>query len=198
MTAQYQFVMRSGPAAGNTYPLEGPEISIGREPTCNIAINDAEVSRKHARLVWKEGGYAIEDLGSTNGTFVNGQRISGTYTLLPGEVVTFGENISLLYEALYDPNATMLSSSARGTETAVSMKPVQAPSPAPVYSGQVPAGPAEVKIPGKKKISIWLILAIVILVVICACVLFFVLIDQLDLWCRLVPFIVPLFGGSCP
>jgi hypothetical protein len=200
MAAQFRFVMRSGPTAGKTYPLEGAEISIGRDSACKIAINDAEVSRKHARLVWKENGYVLEDLGSTNGTFINGQRISAPYALKAGELVTFGENIVLMYEAAFDADATVLSSAKVAKATAPVPKPAPAPIPVPVpvYSGQIPAEPVEAQEPAKKKINIWLIIAIAVLLVICACVAFFVLIDQLNLWCSWLPFLVPLLGGACP
>lgn len=198
MTAQFQFIMRSGPSVGRTYPLEGSELSIGREAACTIAINDAEVSRKHARMVWKDDGYVLEDFGSTNGTFVNGTRINTPHSLQAGELVTLGENIILMYEALSNPNAT-LPSPAMAARMAVSVeKPDPISAPVPVSSGQVPAGPVEVKKSSNTKVSIWLISVVTTLLVICACVLFFVLIDQLKLWCEVVPFLVPLIGGMCP
>ena len=73
--AQFQFVMRSGPTPGVTFPLEGDQLIIGRDASNSITINDAEISRKHSRLSFQGGKYVLEDLGSTNGTFVNGQRI---------------------------------------------------------------------------------------------------------------------------
>ena len=51
--------------------------------------------------------------------------------------------------------------------------------------------------PKKKKFPVWLIIVIALLLVLCACLVFFVIIDQLNLWCRAVPFLVPLFGGAC-
>lgn len=61
---------------------------IGRDLTNDIVINDAEISRRHARLISQAGGYVLEDLGSTNGTFINGQRLASPYILRPGETVT--------------------------------------------------------------------------------------------------------------
>jgi len=108
MAAQFQFVMRSGPNAGKIYPLEAPEIIIGRDANNGVAINDAEVSRKHAKLSLHGSAYVIQDLGSTNGSFVNGQRVTTTQVLNPGDTVSFGENIVLMYEATFDPNATVM------------------------------------------------------------------------------------------
>ena len=200
MAAQFQFVMRSGPTVGKVYPLEAQEIFIGRDSANLVAINDAEVSRKHARMELRGSAYVIQDLGSTNGTFVNGQRVGGTQVLNPGDSVSFGEGIVLSYEAAFDPNATMMSAKAARPVAPVQMPPpVPVPAPAPVYSGQVPAGPVPMApAPAKKKFPVWLIIVILIVVVICACVGIFVLIDQLNLWCRVVPFLVPMLGGVCP
>jgi hypothetical protein len=204
MATQFQFVVRSGPNVGKVYPLEAQEISVGRDNSNMIAINDVEVSRRHAKVELRGSAYVIQDLGSTNGTFVNGQRVSGIQVLNPGDTVSFGEGIMLMYEAAYDSNATMVASSAKAART---IAPVRRPAPMPTpisvpppaYSGQVPAGPVPVAAaPANKKFPVWLIIAILLLVVICACVGFFVLIDQLNLWCRVVPFLVPVFGGVCP
>jgi uncharacterized membrane protein len=199
MVAQFQFVMRSGPNTGKIYPLEAPEIMIGRDTSNGVAINDAEVSRKHAKLSLQGSAYVIQDLGSTNGSFVNGQRISGPQVLNPGDSVSFGENIVVTYEAVFDSNATVIAS-AKAPKTVMSVsKPVPAPHPAPAYSGHIPAGPIPMAVvPSKKKFPIWLVFVIVILVIICACVSFFAIIDQLNLWCKVLPFLVPYLGGSCP
>ncbi|PIV27072.1 MAG: DUF2662 domain-containing protein, partial [Anaerolineae bacterium CG03_land_8_20_14_0_80_58_20] len=93
MAGKFQFVMRSGPTVGALYPLEADSISIGRDASNGIQINDAEISRRHARLQFQGGKYVIEDAGSTNGTHVNGQRIMSAYVLKPGDVVSFGEGI---------------------------------------------------------------------------------------------------------
>ena len=215
MAAQYQFVMRSGPTVGKTFALDAQEVTIGRDAINIVAINDAEVSRKHARMELRGSAYVIQDLGSTNGTFINGTRISGMQVLNPGDTVSFGEGIVLLYEPVGDVNATILSSKPpAATYQRPAPVPIPAPAPAPapapvympppapapVYSGQVPAGPVPVPpgpAPAKKKFPVWLIILIILLVVICGCVGFFVVIDQYNLWCKVLPFLVPLLGGTC-
>jgi predicted component of type VI protein secretion system len=228
--AQFRFVMRSGPTVGKVYPLEAAEISIGRDSSNMVAINDAEVSRRHARMELRGSAYMIQDLGSTNGTFVNGTRISGMQVLNPGDTVAFGEGIVLLFDVAEDANATVLSAKAPPTAVqrpapapAPAPMPAPAPIPAPVrppapapapvrppapaavptpaYSGQVPAGPVPMPpaaAPKKKrKFPVWLIIVIILLVIICVCAGFFLLIDQLNLWCKVLPFLVPLLGGTC-
>ena len=62
---------------------------IGRSPTVGVVINDPNVSRQHAEVWRTDQGVAIRDLGSTNGTFVNGHRIEAV-SLSPRDDVTIG------------------------------------------------------------------------------------------------------------
>jgi pSer/pThr/pTyr-binding forkhead associated (FHA) protein len=69
-------VVRSGGGrTGETFHPQGERTTIGRSPDCGIFLDDVTVSRRHAVLVAREGGYVIEDLGSLNGTYVNRRRI---------------------------------------------------------------------------------------------------------------------------
>ena len=121
MTVQpYQLVMRSGPTPGKTYPLSKTEIYVGRDISNDIAVNDAEISRKHARLTQQGDTFVVEDLGSTNGTFVDAQRLMGPHVLRPGELIMFGENVGMVFEAVaYDPNATMVAANQAAQQTPV-------------------------------------------------------------------------------
>jgi hypothetical protein len=69
-------VVRSGGGrAGETFHPEGDQTTIGRSPDCGIFLDDVTVSRKHAVLTERDGGFYIEDQGSLNGTFVNRKRV---------------------------------------------------------------------------------------------------------------------------
>ena len=69
-------IVRSGTGrAGETYALERDRLTIGRSPDCDIFLDDVTVSRRHALLVKREDGYAIEDQASLNGTYVNRRRV---------------------------------------------------------------------------------------------------------------------------
>jgi pSer/pThr/pTyr-binding forkhead associated (FHA) protein len=64
-----------GPNAGHTYRFDRDELIVGRLAYCDIIINQKNVSRQHARLLSSGGDYFVEDLNSTNGTFLNGKRV---------------------------------------------------------------------------------------------------------------------------
>ena len=140
----FQLVQRSGPAPGKNYSLTKNEIYLGRDITNDIVINDPEISRKHARLTLQAGGYLLEDLGSTNGTFVDGQRITGSHSMAPGEVIMLGDNVSLAYEASdYDPEATMaVMQDEMPIPPAPSPSYEPVPQPTPLTTGPISATPS--------------------------------------------------------
>ena len=199
MAPSYRLVMRSGKTEGTAYPLEKSEIFLGRDAANDIVINDAEVSRRHVRIFLQGPNYVIEDLGSTNGTSVNGQRLMGPYMLHPGEMITFGEHVNLLYEMVSASDATMVPPSAFQQppvqqpyvqQPSMTPPPMYEPPPsyqqqpsAPIYTGQVPE-PPEYEEP-KKKFPTWLIIlliAILLMVCVCGLVLFFM---PTSWWCAL-------------
>ncbi len=207
----YQLVMRSGPTPGKVFPLEKNEVFIGRDLNNDLVISDAEISRKHARIVMQAGGFVIEDLGSTNGTAVEGQRLIGPYLLRPGEVITLGEHVTLAFEAAaFDPDATVASVPTQAPvyppQETPALKPTgplaPPPTPAPVYTpppeaysvpsftGQVPPGPEEAVQPKKSSNRLALILVIaVLLMAICVCAGVLYYIDANYLWCKVFPFL---------
>ena len=71
-----RYVLRtvSGTGFGRNYPVAGPTV-IGRAPECSIRLDEAGISRMHARLLPTDAGVQLEDLGSTNGSFINGKRV---------------------------------------------------------------------------------------------------------------------------
>jgi S1-C subfamily serine protease len=83
----------SGARAGAREPLGGNFMSLGRHPTCDVRFDperDLDVSSRHAVLFLKEGRWHLRDLGSTNGTYVNGARITGERALADGDILRFG------------------------------------------------------------------------------------------------------------
>lgn len=79
------------PAArvGTEYLLDG-ELTVGRAPGCSIVFDEQYVSQVHARIFTREGSVFTEDLGSTNGTWVNGARAVGQMPVRPGDRIQIG------------------------------------------------------------------------------------------------------------
>lgn len=137
----FRLIVRRGPQPNQIYELNKEIVTIGRDITNEIVINDPEVSRHHLRLTRGAGGFTLEDLGSTNGTFVNGQRLTGARPLRNGELIGLGETVTLSYEALQGAANTMPNVSADPGRYApppgVQPNVVQPPSPQS-YEGQQP------------------------------------------------------------
>lgn len=79
-----------GPLIGATMMLTGADVVIGRAPDCTIVLTDDYVSSKHTRLRKVDHTWFVEDLGSTNGTWVNRSRITGAVPLTVGMVINVG------------------------------------------------------------------------------------------------------------
>ena len=73
----------------NRYTIYGDAV-IGRSRNCDIVIGEEYISAKHARIWFENGEWYLEDLGSRNGTTVNGQRIRDVVILDPEDVISFG------------------------------------------------------------------------------------------------------------
>jgi hypothetical protein len=89
-----RIVATQGPHAGQAFELTGELMTIGREASHAIAlVNDMGVSRTHAQIVRQGDQTLIEDLGSTNGTYVNGIRISAPTPIKPGDTLQLGASL---------------------------------------------------------------------------------------------------------
>lgn len=87
---RYALVVERGPRAGLTYILGDGETVAGRSDEADIFLGDVTVSRQHARFTVDEGGLRVEDLRSTNGTYVNAER-QDLAELHPGDEVIIGK-----------------------------------------------------------------------------------------------------------
>ncbi|MBN1264861.1 MAG: FHA domain-containing protein [Anaerolineales bacterium] len=116
--AAFRFIVRTGPNPGTAFDIVKERTLFGRDVTCDIVIGDAEVSREHARLTRTPGGYVVEDLGSTNGTFVNGERIMAPRVLNSGDLVGLSENVTLTFSSTSPESASTVISSPVSPQTA--------------------------------------------------------------------------------
>jgi len=127
------FIARDGALGGRRFELEGDR-TIGREGA-DITLDDDQVSRSHARVSVAGATVTIEDLGSTNGTFVNGAKIDAATTLAPGDTVRIGATTFAL-EAEPEPTPAMPEPAVTVARVAAPAAPTPEPAPAP------PAAPA--------------------------------------------------------
>jgi DNA-binding response OmpR family regulator len=98
-----QLIVQGGPEKGREIPLSQDLLTIGRLHGSDVVIDDRLASRRHAEIERRHGQYVVNDCGSRNGTFVNGQRISEAHMLRDGDEIQIG----LEFKALYiDPEAT--------------------------------------------------------------------------------------------
>jgi pSer/pThr/pTyr-binding forkhead associated (FHA) protein len=86
-------MITGGNQAGMSAELAPGLVLIGRGADCQLILDDDYVSTRHARVVSTEDGIYAEDLGSTNGTYVNGQRITAPTTITMSDTVRIGKTI---------------------------------------------------------------------------------------------------------
>ena len=93
-------VIIEGPSAGLELTIKQQETVIGRDEQADFSINSPSVSRRHARIVQHNGQFYIEDLGSSNGTFVNGERVQQSTALHNGDKIALGQATLLRFDAM--------------------------------------------------------------------------------------------------
>ncbi len=184
-----QIVMRSGPIPGSTYFLTKDETVMGRDLSNDIPVPDPEISRRHARFIQRQEGIYVEDLGSTNGTFLNGARLAAPQLLKHGDLITLAESTVMSFELPTDAQQSHSPANASAREYANEVpqstaaagsayKPVEAPKPS------TPLAPTPQFKPDKKSMGWCSIILIVLLValIIIALVLTFM---PTSWWCLL-------------
>lgn len=122
----FRLIVRRGPQPNQVHELTSEVTNLGRDITNDIVINDREVSRHHLRFMRGADGFTIEDLGSTNGTFVNGKRVTGATPLKNGDMVGLGETVTLQFEVVR-PGASPAQPASQPQQ---SPQPQDAPQPA--------------------------------------------------------------------
>ncbi len=145
-----RLIVRRGPQPNQVYELNKDIVALGRDITNDIVINDPEVSRHHCRLTRTPTGFTLEDLGSTNGTFVNGQRLTAARPLMNGDMIGLGETVTLVHEgSMVQPPAgpaqaqTMIGATAQPAQYDPYARPAAQPQqPAYVAPQPQPYAPA--------------------------------------------------------
>ena len=87
----FELLIVRGRSGSQTLKLADGVTTVGRHDDCQLRIKSAQVSRRHCELFEKKGLLLVKDLGSSNGTYVNGQRVEGQRVLEPGDEITIGQ-----------------------------------------------------------------------------------------------------------
>jgi hypothetical protein len=132
-----ELVIERGPSPEQRLPVTAVASTMGRSPNNEIVINDPEISRRHAQILQQAAGFAVEDLGSTNGTFVNGQRCVGVTAVRDGDIIELGDTVRLRFVQM---GAIRLHT--EDDEDTADLMPVQPPArPTPASNYAAPAPP---------------------------------------------------------
>jgi predicted component of type VI protein secretion system len=126
--AAFRLIVRTGPNPGVVIDLTKEVSMMGRDVTNDVVLGDAEVSRQHARITRTPAGYVLEDLGSTNGTFVNGDRLAAPRVLNAGDLLGLGEIVTLTFDSTSPESAATVMGAPVGKAAAA--RPVRAAAPA--------------------------------------------------------------------
>lgn len=147
--ANRQWVLRAMDS-GHEFALQG-EMLVGREAECQIPVLSGHISRYHAKIRATNNGVILEDLNSTNGTFVNGRRLTAPKVLALGDEVVFHtERFRLVSGRSGDAEATMIMASPARLvprRDAVAAVPVKVPEPEPASDASIAADSASASVP---------------------------------------------------
>ena len=143
----------SGKYQGGEFPLEeNREVIVGRSSDLDMVLVEEMVSRRHARIQLVGGSVNIDDLGSTNGTFVDGELAAGDMPLSPGATIRFGE-VTVLFEPL-DNDTPLEPPGTRVVERLIEPTPFVPPEVEPVAATErrrpAPRAPRPEPVPQRK------------------------------------------------
>jgi predicted component of type VI protein secretion system len=205
MSESSRLVMSQGPQPGQTFTLDQERITLGRDPSSDIMISDPQVSRQHARLTRQDEMIVIEDLGSTNGTFVNGMRLTGPHTLVNSDVIGLGDVATLTYYGVNIATTEPLAGQPTVSAMPPSPKPPSSlppqaappldyattPPPPPAYA----SAPPPAKALGQKKDSktgLWVGCGCLALLLACVAVGLFLWFAPASFWQALIDLGIPV------
>lgn len=142
----------AGPRAGEEFELESAEAwVIGRSTDVSISIPDTSVSRRHSSIHMKDGRWMVEDLGSGNGTLVNGAAISAETPLAHGDVLNLGDTELTFLAGAVTPDSTARRPNPLGEGGGAGLVPVRRPSGRPEVRRRGRQGPDPEELKAKRK-----------------------------------------------
>jgi pSer/pThr/pTyr-binding forkhead associated (FHA) protein len=138
-------LVRSGGLLGRRLAVKTPVVNLGRADYNDIVLPDPSVSTSHAKLQRREGVWVLVDLDSTNGTFVDGERVKGEAPIAPGAMVRLGD-VQLLFEPADEKQGVLKGGGTQVLRTPLSSAPPAPPAPpataVPPVPPAAPAAPA--------------------------------------------------------
>jgi pSer/pThr/pTyr-binding forkhead associated (FHA) protein len=151
---------------GRRLPITLPIVNVGRADYNDIVIADPSVSTTHAKLQRKDDVWVLTDLGSTNGTYVEGEPVTGETALTPGTTLRFGD-----VAALFEPHDEPQPIGHRAESPAAEPAPAWAAETPPAAPRRAPQRPIRASTPKPSGPPLWLISLIVVAVIVIAYVL---------------------------
>ena len=204
MAESSRLVMSQGPQPGQTFILDQDQLTLGRDPSNGIVISDPQVSRQHARITCQDEMIVIEDLGSTNGTFVNGMRLTGPHILANLDVIGLGDAVTLTYYGTSITTTEPLAGQPTVSSAPPSYEapaPVFEPAPAPAYTAGPPPPPAYAAAPSpvtppiakkKSNTGLWVGCGCLVLILACIATGLFVWYAPESFWQALIDIGIPI------
>jgi pSer/pThr/pTyr-binding forkhead associated (FHA) protein len=151
----YRFTCITEPNRSLTEDFILDVVTIGRSIENNMVVDEAHVSGYHARVFEQSGQVLLEDLGSTNGTFINGKRVKSLTVLNDGDTLQFGTRVRFKISWLsedYEDHTVV--GTPQELPNDISQKPLEVPKPG-----------------RKKKIPIWVIIMLLVIILACSAVI---------------------------
>ncbi len=164
---QLQVVVHAGPLAGKGFLFSGEAISFGRDSDNDISWEDTRVSRFHAKITRQGERLILEDLGSTNGTLVNGKPITGRHILQPADIISIGSSVFGVkgFAAPQTVSITQVSLKLSEQAAQAAQQTVRPPQPAPRPQPKpVAAPPAKAANSGLNLITIVGVMGVIALI----------------------------------
>ncbi|HUF35900.1 MAG TPA: FHA domain-containing protein [Gemmatimonadales bacterium] len=153
-------LVRSGAFRGKRMPIRAPVVNIGRADYNDVVISEPSVSTTHAKLQRRDDVWVLSDLGSTNGTYVEGEPVTGETALTPGTTLRFGE-VAVLFEPFDEQPAAKLPD----TQVLERMAPDEVVAPAEMAPApRVPRRPIRAAVPRPSGPPVWLIVVLLLVV----------------------------------
>jgi len=201
MTSSIKLIVKTGDEINKSFDLIKDKNIVGRDPESDIVIDDIEISRNHLVITMEGETFQIEDLNSTNGTFLNGKKLKKLTDIKNGDLISLGENhvLEFAVEKIDEvPEPSQLDQDEEETIKVEDSQKERAPKIKPDKNNRKKKILSQKAGDQKKPTWIVILLAALAFIVI-FCVIPLIVIDATDQWCNLFAgFFNSMNPGVCP